>query len=62
MYHHLVIEQTPNRFDSQELHEAERFFEWALSYERKGLIIAAEALREEGRKALESFMARSAAS
>jgi hypothetical protein len=58
----MVIQQNPGMFDSQELQEAERFFEWALSYERKGLAIAAEALREEGRKALESFLARSAAS
>lgn len=59
MHHCLVVHKNPNMFDSQELMEAERFFEWALSYERKGLSIAAEALREEGRKALETFLARS---
>ena len=45
-----------NAFNSDDLKEAERFFEWAISYERKGLQIAADALRDEGRKALERFM------
>ncbi len=62
MYYRLVIQKSPNLFESEELKEAERFFEWALSYERKGLKIAADALRDEGRKALESFLARSKAS
>ena len=43
-------------FESHELKEAERFFEWALLYERKGLKIAADALRDEGRKALQKFL------
>ena len=43
--------------DSDELREAERFFGWALSYERKGLKIAADAMRDEGRKAFAKFMA-----
>lgn len=59
MYYYLAIKQSPNLFESEELREAERFFAWALSYERKGLKIAADALRDEGRKALESFLARS---
>jgi hypothetical protein len=41
---------------SEELREAERFFEWALSYERKGLQIAADAMRDEGRKAFKRFL------
>jgi hypothetical protein len=44
---------------SDELREAERFFEWALSYERKGLQIAADAMRDEGRKAFKRFLATS---
>lgn len=40
---------------ADDLKEARRFFEWALSYERKGLKIAADALRDEGRKALARF-------
>lgn len=43
-------------FESDELREAKRFFEWALSYERKGLKIAADALRDEGRKAFAKFL------
>jgi hypothetical protein len=43
-------------FESHDLKEAERFFEWALLYERKGLTIAADALRDEGRKALQKFL------
>jgi hypothetical protein len=46
-------------FDSEELQEVKRFFEWALSYERKGLKIAADAMRDEGRKAFERFLANS---
>jgi hypothetical protein len=51
-----------NVFNSAELKEAERLFEWALSYERKGLKIAADALRDEGRKALDRFLAECVAS
>lgn len=51
-----------NVFNSDELKEAERLFEWALSYERKGLKIAADALRDEGRKALDRFLAECVAS
>lgn len=47
-----------NVFDSDDLREAKRFFEWALSYERKGLKIAADALRDEGRKAFEKYLAQ----
>ncbi len=43
-------------FDSDDLREAKQFFEWALSYERKGLKIAADALRDEGRKAFEKYL------
>lgn len=49
-------------FKSDELKEAERLFEWALSYERKGLKLAAEALRDEGRKALDRFLSECVAS
>lgn len=49
-----------NLFGSDDLREAKRFFEWALSYERKGLKIAADALRDEGRKAFEKYLAQSA--
>jgi hypothetical protein len=45
-------------FESDDLQEAKRFFEWALTYERKGLKIAADALRDEGRKAYEKFLAQ----
>ncbi|HEY9744593.1 MAG TPA: hypothetical protein V6C99_00080 [Oculatellaceae cyanobacterium] len=45
-------------FDEEELKEAARFFEWAMSYEQRGLSIAADALRDEGRKAIEKYMAR----
>ncbi len=38
------------------LREAERLFEWALSYERKGLQAAADALRDEGQKSLKRYM------
>jgi hypothetical protein len=43
-------------FFSDELLEAKRFFEWALAYERKGLALAADALREEGRKAYDRYL------
>jgi hypothetical protein len=43
--------QTP-AFNADELKEAERLFTWALAYEKKGLKIVADALREEGRKSL----------
>lgn len=43
--------------ESAELREVEQFFDWALSYERKGLKIAADAMRDEGRKAYERFLA-----
>ena len=49
-------------FNSDELKEAERLFEWALTYERKGLKIAADALRDEGRKALDRFLSECVAS
>ena len=49
-------------FNSDELKEAERFFEWALSYERKGLNVVADAMRDEGRKALDRFLAECIAS
>lgn len=49
-------------FNSDELKEAERLFEWALNYERKGLKIAADALRDEGRKALDRFLSECVAS
>lgn len=42
--------------DSEALEEAERFFAWATTYERRGLKIAADALRDEGRKAFEKFL------
>lgn len=45
-------------FDEEELKEAARFFEWAMSYENRGLKIAADALRDEGRKAIEKYMSR----
>jgi hypothetical protein len=45
-------------FDEEELQEAAQFFEWAMSYERRGLNIAADALRDEGRKAIEKYMSR----
>jgi hypothetical protein len=45
-------------FDEEELKEAAKFFEWATSYENRGLRIAADALRDEGRKAIEKYMAR----
>lgn len=54
--HQAVQKQTSLSFDSQELRAAERFFDWALSYERKGLTLAADALRDEGRKALQKFL------
>lgn len=47
-----------NVFDSDDLREAKRFFEWALSYERKGLQIAADALRDEGRKAFDKYLSQ----
>jgi hypothetical protein len=59
MYHKWNISgenKTAKIFESNELKEAERFFEWALLYERKGLKIAADALRDEGRKALQKFL------
>lgn len=43
-------------FDSDDLREAKRFFEWAQSYERKGLTIAANALRDQGNKAFFKFL------
>ena len=43
-------------FESDDLREAKRFFEWAMSYERKGLKIAAEALRDEGHKSFMRFL------
>jgi hypothetical protein len=46
-------------FESDDLWEANRFFEWALSYERKGLKIAADALREEGCKSFGRYLSRS---
>lgn len=46
-------------FESDDLREAKRFFEWALSYERKGLKIAADALRDEGHKAFAKFLTQS---
>lgn len=48
-----------NVFDSDDLREAKQFFEWAISYERKGLTIAADALRDEGRKAFDKYLAQS---
>jgi hypothetical protein len=53
--------KTAKMFESNELKEAERFFEWALLYERKGLKIAADALRDEGRKALQKFLGQCSA-
>ncbi len=44
-------------FGSDDLLEAKRLFEWALSYERKGLAPAADALRDEGRKAYDKYLA-----
>jgi hypothetical protein len=54
--HQAVQKQMNLSFESHELKAAERFFEWALSYERKGLNLAADVLREEGRKALQNFL------
>lgn len=48
-------------FESDDLREANRFFEWALTYERKGLKIAADALRDEGRKSFDRHLSRSVA-
>ncbi len=45
-----------NIFGSDDLLEAKRLFEWALSYERKGLALAADALRDEGRKAYHRYL------
>lgn len=45
-------------FDEGELKEAAQFFEWATSYENRGLRIAADALRDEGRRAIEKYMSR----
>jgi len=42
--------------DSEDLKEAERFFQWAMSYERKGLRIAADAMRDEGRRSYARFL------
>jgi len=47
-------------FDSNELREIKRLFEWAQSYESKGLSIAAEALRDQAQKALSQLMRASA--
>lgn len=63
MNHDIVCRKTKlNVFNSDELKEAERLFEWALSYERKGLKLAADALRDEGRKALDRFLSECVAS
>lgn len=51
-----------NVLDSDDLREAKQFFEWALSYERKGLKIAADALRDEGRKAFDQYLLNQASS
>ena len=40
-----------------DLQEAERFFNWALDYDNKGLSIAAESLRDEGRKSFARHLA-----
>ncbi len=41
----------------EDLREAERFFNWALDYEKKGLKIAADAMRDEGRKSFAKYLA-----
>lgn len=41
-------------FESDAVKEAERLLEWARSYERKGLILAADALRDEASKTLKT--------
>lgn len=56
------LKQYQDAFDAEELKAAERFFEWAMSYERKGLKVAADALRDEGRKAFEQYLSRCARS
>jgi hypothetical protein len=43
-------------FDSNELREVKHLFEWAQSYESQGLSIAAEALRDQAKKALFQLM------
>jgi hypothetical protein len=43
-------------FDSNELREVKHLFEWAQSYESQGLSIAAEALRDQAKKAFLQFM------
>lgn len=46
-----------SKLDNDDLLEAKRLYEWALSYERKGLSQAADALRDEGRKAYAKYLA-----
>jgi hypothetical protein len=36
--------------------EAQRFFDWAYQYERKGLRPVAEAMRDEARKAFREYL------
>ncbi|WP_373533350.1 hypothetical protein [Vampirovibrio sp.] len=57
----LAFNVNMNVFESDDLREAKRFFEWALSYERKGLKIAADALRDEGRKSFDRHLSRNTA-
>lgn len=54
----LYTAQAGKTFDEGELKEAAQLFEWAVSYERRGLRIAADALRDEGRRAIEQYMSR----
>jgi hypothetical protein len=58
MRHLNDLHQLYKTFDEEELKEAAQLFEWAMSYERRGLKIAADALRDEGRRAIEKYMTR----
>ncbi len=63
MNYPLIYRKTQHSiFNSDVLKEAERFFEWATSYDRKGLSAAADAMRDEGRKAMDRFLAEYLAS
>lgn len=61
MYAKAMIESRLGSVE-EDLREAERFFEWALDYERKGLKIAADAMRDEGRKSFSRYLESSSLS
>jgi hypothetical protein len=57
-HHYDDLRHLYKTFDEEELKEAAQLFEWAMSYERRGLKIAADALRDEGQRVIEKYMTR----